>query len=139
MNTLQFEKELAEQYKYKKLPVDKSAEYQKFYLENIPLFLNINGGGKLYTLNSSLICNNYDRIVIGDYGAFIEFTNPASPFVIENGQEYRYEERYKYCKYYWLTIPDNSHIKIYLQRYPVTYADYLPGKYYVSVHEVSST
>ena len=92
MNTLQFEKELAEQYKYKKLPDDESAKYRKFYLENIPSFLDINGGEKLYTLNGSLICNSYNRIVIGDYGAFIEFTVPASEFVIEQGQEYRYEE-----------------------------------------------
>jgi len=35
-----------------------------------------------------------------------------------------------------LTINDDSDIKIYHQMRTVAYADYLPDKYYVSVHEV---
>jgi len=33
-------------------------------------------------------------------------------------------------------IDDNSQVKIYKQKRKVRYADYLPKKYYVSVHEV---
>ena len=39
-------------------------------------------------------------------------------------------------KYLWLTIKDNSCIKIYYQKKSVDYADYKPGMLYVSVHEV---
>ena len=87
-----------------------------------------------------MICNGYDRIVIGDYGAFIEFSEEhiASDFTIKAGQEYRVnDEKYKKnIKYIWLTIGDGSNIKIYLQKRKVSYADYKPKKYYVSVHEV---
>lgn len=136
MNTLKLESELAKQYKYKKLPAEESIKYREIYKQNIPNFLSISGGGKLFTLNGTLLCNNYDRIVIGDYGAFIEFSKAASPLVIEKGQEYRLTEQFKNVKYNWVTIDDNSHIKIYHQRGTVSYADYRVGKFYVSVHKV---
>lgn len=136
MNTLRLESELAKKYKYKKLPKEESVKYREIYKQNIPSFLSISGGGKLFTMNGTLLCNNYDRIVIGDYGAFIEFSKPANKLVIEKGQEYRLTEQYKNVKYNWVTINDGSHIKIYHQRKTVIYADYLVGKFYVSVHEV---
>lgn len=53
----------------------------------------------------SLICEWYDRIVIGDYGAFIEFPESAirNNFEVEKGQEYRInDERYSSrVKYHW--------------------------------------
>ena len=92
------------------------------------------------TLNGTVICDSYRRIVVGDYGAFIEFDAQYnnSSFVVAPGQEYRInDERYsKNVKYIWLTINDGSNIKIYYQKKGVTYADYLPGMCYVSVHEV---
>lgn len=136
MNTLKLEKELSEKYKYKKLSEKESIKYRQIYKENIPKFLCINGGNDLYTLKGTKLCESYDRIVIGDYGAFIEFSKPACRLVIEKGQEYRLTEQFKNVKYNWVTIPDGSHIKIYHQRGTVTYADYQVGKFYVSVHEV---
>lgn len=128
--------QLFKDYGYKKLSPDLSEYYRDLYLKDIPKFLNINGGGPLFTLNGSLICQSYDRVVIGDYGAYVEFTTPGCQFVVEKGQEYRYQDKYKNCKYFWLTVPDESHIKIYKQRHTVSYADYLVGKFYVSVYEV---
>lgn len=138
MNTLKIEAKLAEKYKYKPLPGDLSDKYRDYFLGNIPSFLRLDGGGALYTDSGSIICESYQRIVIGDYGAFVEFGEPANDFVVAPGQEYRMnDERYsKHVKYIWLTVDDNSNIKIYYQKKRVTYADYLPGKYYVSVHEV---
>ena len=140
MNTLMVEAKLAEKYKYKKLPDDLSENYRQYFRENVPHGLFLNGGGALRTLMGSVICSRYRRIVVGDYGAFIEFDSPynESSFVIAPGQEYRVnDERYsRNVKYIWLTINDGSRVKIYYQKRSVTYADYLPGMYYVSVHEV---
>ena len=141
MNTLKVEAALAKKYGYKPLPDDLSEKYRNYFTENIPAFLDINGSKEtLYTINGTPICKGYDRIVVGDYGAFIEFSKNAilSNFVIERGQEYRVnDEKYaKNVKYIWLTIRDNSHIKIYQQKHKVAYADYKPRKYYISVHEV---
>ena len=139
MNTLKIEAALAKKYKYRPLKRDLSEKYRKFYLDNIPTELNVNGGvDTLFTLNGSPICDSYDRIVIGDYGAFIEFSTSPYSFIVKPGQEYRIDdERYsKNVKYHWLTINDDSDVKIYHQMRTVAYADYLPDKYYVSVHEV---
>lgn len=141
MNTLKIESMLAQKYLYQPLPNDLSQRYREFFKENVPNFLCIDGDE--VTLTTSVgtpICNKYDRIVIGDYGAFIEFSKEAiaSEFVIQPGQEYRvYDDKYKSSvKYVWLTANDESGVKIYNQRRGVRYADYKPNKYYVSVHEV---
>lgn len=143
MNTLNLEAKLAKKYKYKPLPRNLSEKVRDFYKKNIPEWLKENGNSiPLYTNKGSLIAKRYTRIVIGDYGAFIEFETEdiekIGSFRIAPGQEYRIEdERYsKNVKYIWLTVYDGSGIKIYFQKKGVSYADYKPGKYYISVHEV---
>lgn len=142
MDTRKIEADLASKYGYKKLPLPLSLQMRQYYRENIPDWLSVDGGGQLYTKNGTLICNSYRSIVIGDYGAFVEFDHPADDkvFVVAPGQEYRLtDERYKnHVKYYWLTIKDGSYVKIYRQRAEVDYADYAAGMYYISVHEVYS-
>lgn len=139
MSITRIEDIVAQKYKYKALAQEMSDKYRKHYRDTLPGFLCMDGGGKLYTKRGCLICESYERIVIGDYGAYVEFSSPACAFVIEKGQEYRVDdERYsKNVKYVWETINDGSHIKIYHQKKPVDYADYKPGMYYVSVHDVT--
>lgn len=132
--------ELSNKYQYKKLPEKLSSIAQNIYTETIPNFLlTVANTRPLYTINGSLICNGYDRIVIGDYGAYIEFSSEQANkdlFVIAAGQEYRIDNlRYANVKYAWLTINDGSQIKIYYQKNTVSYADYKPQYYYISVYE----
>lgn len=143
MDIRKIEWKLVEAYKYKKLPDNLSDIYRKYFRDNIPRWLCESGEDvALYTLEGSTICDSYDRIVIGDYGAFIEFSKPhdCSQFIVAPGEEYRVNnEKYsKNVKYILLTINDRSLIKIYYQKKSVAYADYLPGKYYVSIHDVKS-
>lgn len=131
--------ELSNKYKYKKLPNKLSNIVRNIYANTIPAFLlSFDKTKPLYTLNGSLICNGYDRIVIGDYSAYIEFSSEQANkdlFIIAPGQEYRLEPRYSNVKYIWLTIDDGSQIKIYYQKNTVSYADYKPQYYYISVYE----
>ena len=133
--------ELSNKYKYKKLSSKLSNIARNIYANTIPAFLlSFDKTKSLYTLNGSLICNGYDRIVIGDYGAYIEFSSEQANkdlFAVAAGQEYRIDNlRYANVKYAWLTINDESQIKIYYQKNTVSYADYKPQHYYVSVYEV---
>ena len=143
MNTLKIEQKLADKYGYMKLPETLSQKYRNFFLENIPSYLKIDGDNScLYTKKGSLVCRRYNRIVIGDYGAFVEFSKEdvGEDFHIKDGQEYRiFDRKYsKNVKYLWYTINDGSDIKIYYQKRKVNYADYKRGMYYVSVHEVKA-
>ena len=142
MNTLMIEAALARKYKYKPLLPELSIQYRKLFFGNIPCFLDVQGSPytQLYTSCNTLICNGYDRVVVGDYGAFLELSEEqiCANLIIKKGQEYRVnDEKYKNnVKYVWLTVDDGSDVKIYLQKKGVAYADYQPGKYYISVHEV---
>lgn len=96
---------------------------------------------KLETRSGTVIASGYNRIVIGDYGAFVEFSRAqanARHLKIKEGQSYRIEDpRYaEHVKYLWLTADDNSDVKVYDQKRLVEYADYKPGMLYVSVYEV---
>ena len=135
--------QLADEYKYRPLPRTLSAKYRQFFTDNIPDFLDIKGGSDTLTTisdNPKPICHGYERIVVGDYGAFVEFNQEQAcenNFKVKRGQEYRINDpKYsKNVKYEWYTINDGSDVKIYKQKKGVSYADYKRGMYYVSVHE----
>lgn len=137
---LNLQEDLAEEYKYKALDKDKSEYYRNLWLENLPEGLCVDGANiPIYTNTGELICSGYNRIVIGDYGAFIEFLPEQAnkdAYRIKEGQEYRVNNpRYMYnVKYNWLTIEDTD-LKIYEQKKTVAYADYKAGRYYISPHE----
>nr|MDD4188270.1 hypothetical protein [Bacilli bacterium] len=140
---LQFQEELSIKYKYRKLKESLSKEIRQKYLDNLPTKLNINGdlNFKIHSIEGTLISNGYNRIVIGDYGAFIEFDKTQvikSNLKIKTGQEYRISDpKYsEHVKYYWLTPKDDSNMKVYYQKRTVSYADYKPEMFYVSPYEV---
>ena len=102
-----------------------SEKYREYFRENIPSFFHKGNDLKLYTIKGNLICDGYERIVIGDYGAFVEFRPDQASDNITCISELT--GRY--------TILDGSEIKIRLQKETVPYADYKPSMFYVSVHE----
>ena len=134
--------ELSKKYNYKKLSNKESCIARSIYASRLPEFLE-QYNQSLYTVKGSKICDDFERIVIGDYGAYIEFSSEQANkdlFAVAAGQEYRIDDlRYANVKYAWLTINNGSQVKIYYQKNTVSYADYKPQKYYVSVYEVYST
>ena len=88
------------------------------------------------TNKGTLFAVGYNRVVYGDRGPYVEFERhhikPELISVIDNYSDELPIEAY----YEWLTIADYSNIKIYAQRRRVKYADYKPGKFYVSPHEI---
>lgn len=138
---LKYQNDLAKAYKYKPIPPMFREETVKFYKENLPEFFSLAGDNvPLFSHNGLKLCNRYNRIVIGDYGAFVEILPEDiihENIKVKKGQEYRdFDERYSSrVKYSWLTTTDGSDIKIYFQKKPVDYADYVPGRYYISPYE----
>jgi hypothetical protein len=127
--------ELVNTYGYRPLPKKMSVAAREFY-EN-----NLNGFDvkRPATINNTLICSDYERVVIGDYGAYLEFTEHQRlvDFSIKKGQEWRFDELYirernLNPKYLWL---DYHGVKVYYQLGPVKYADYKADHYYICVHE----
>lgn len=142
---LSIQKNLADTYKYKPLPPLISMQQRQEYLEALPQEFDVDGNKKcnIYSKSGTLVATGYNRVVIGDYGAFVEFDKTQA--VLQNikvkaGQEYRYnDEQYsKNVKYLWLTAKDNSDCKIYFQKKTVDYADYKAEMFYISPYEVKT-
>lgn len=141
---LRFQEKLAQERHYAPIEPDLFlGDVREKYLQALPEWCSIAGAPQtpLCTLDDTLLCTGYDRIVIGDYGAFIEIS-PAQiqkkAICCKIGQEYRRDDpRFsENVKYLWLTAKDFSDCKIYFQKKSVNYADYIPGKYYISPYEV---
>lgn len=141
---LDFQQKLASEYGYK--PIEPNlffGDVRQRYLEALPGWCSLSGDPQaaLLTMAGTALCIGYTRVVIGDYGAFIEIS-PAQickdALCCKPGQEFRYEDpRFaKNVKYVWLTAKDLSDCKIYYQKKTVSYADYVPGMYYISPYEV---
>lgn len=141
-NMLAFQAQMANRFSYKPMPSEYSERCREIYRETLPLWVSIEGASntQLATLSGTVICEGYERIVIGDYGAFIEIKPQdmrTDMLYVPREQEYRFSEQYKdRVKYYWLTAKDNSNIKVYQQVRGVSYADYKAGMFYISPFEV---
>ena len=139
---LKYQEQLAREYKYKPIPRTFFKDVRAEVEEALPEWCNMSGNTtKLETRSGTVIASGYNRIVIGDYGAFVEFSRAqanAHHLKIKEGQSYRIEDpRYaEHVKYLWLTADDDSDVKVYDQKRSVEYADYKPGMLYVSVYEV---
>jgi len=122
---------LALRYKYRPLPKKICPEVYNFYLANMNGFVK----KRPAIINGVNICKKYDRIVVGDYGAYVEIAPEdltVTPTTVV-GQEWRHDKDYVKkrglnLKYYWMEYDGK---RVYLQIAPVTYADYKPGYYYI--------
>ena len=144
---LNYQAKLAEEHNYKPIPINLfTGNVRDKYEETLPEWCKDedNKTKPLYTTHGTKLSNGYKRIVIGDYGAFVEITpEQICKEVLEckKGQEYRIEdERFaSRVKYIWLTTKDKSDCKVYWQKKGVDYADYQPNMYYISPYEVFLT
>lgn len=140
---LVYQEQLAKDYGYKPIPISLfTGNVRDTFEESLPEWCkNEPNNIRLYTAGETLLCNGYTRIVIGDYGAFVEISPEQiekGNLIIKPGQEYRINDP-KYSgnvKYHWLTVDDGSDCKVYFQQKTVGYADYCPGMYYISPYEV---
>lgn len=141
-------KALSDQYHYRKLPKEVSEAQRMHYMEELdPFWRDGLYRGKEISLTAHdgtvLATGVTDRgFVCGDYGVFLEIDPEQMRMEhvrVAPGQEYRIRDP-KYAgnvKYQWYTDTVGDGMKLYFQQKPVTYADYLPGKWYVSPYEVT--
>lgn len=154
-NMLRMQENLADEYKYKPLSAYLSPVQRDVYKTYLPdvfktniddaketfaaVFPDLNH--PIFSLDGLLLANKADRIVIGDYGAFIEVADKdmiKENLKVKPGQEYRInDERYaKNVKYHWYIPKEGYETKCYYQQRSVSYADYKPGCWYFSPYEV---
>lgn len=141
---LQYQADLAAKYRYKPLKEDMREIARSIYQDTLPFyFTDENNAGKpIHSPTGEIIATGYDRIVIGDYGAFIEIDSKDMQLdnvYIPEKQKYRVEdpEYAEHVKYLWYEPKNGYPSKLYDQKKTVTYADYKADKWYVSPFETS--
>lgn len=95
------------------------------------------GGHPLLVLRNrcgTIIGCGYERVVVGDYGAFIEMTPTQA--AIRNFRPLHAGNPTGGNKYTWLLSNDDAETKVYYQKGTVKYADYKLDMYYVAPEDI---
>lgn len=144
---LDIQKALADKYNYQPLPESIKWKYRELYVKQLPapffdcLFTGFSGY-PLFSKAGNCISKGFKRVVIGDYGAFVEITPDdifADSLDLRKGTEKRLQ--FENAKFLWLcpttsTGEQDIACKIYHQKRKVAYADYQPDMYYVSPYDL---
>lgn len=85
-----------------------------------------------------MIANCFRKIVIGGHGPYIELGESyfSCDLEITKGQEWRCGSKYKKVKYLLMNPVGLPDLKVYYQMKKVSYADYIPGLYYIDYWSV---
>jgi len=115
---------------YPKLPPDESKLIRQHFTDCIPLPIN-GATTKISNAAGTVIGNGFTRIVIGDYGAYLEFDEDQ--IKLTNIVQRWAGKPTRDVKYIWMQTSDGEETKVYWQRDTVDYADYKAGMYYMDV------
>jgi len=122
---------------YRPLPGEASKivrEYHRAHLRHMAI--SEHGADDVVLKNDcgTTIARGYRRVVVGDYGAYIEFTQKQ---LIQESIAPKWPgPPKKEASYVWHETTDASKTKVYLQQHKVQYADYVSRMYYVSPDDV---
>ncbi len=95
-----------------------------------------------YSKSSTLLAKNYTRVVIGDRGPYVEFSEDQiikEAFGVPENQLWRFDTKSGWrCYYYEYRSKDEASVKLYKQKKTVKYADYKIGLFYISPFDLVS-
>jgi len=114
---------------FKPLPEDQSKMIREYFRSKIDIPLDGDEEMEFRNKAGTLIAKGYKRVVIGDYGPYVEFD--ISNIKYKNIKEKWPGSFKKNVKYVWFHTKDKVETKIYCQRQTVPYADYRVGMYYI--------
>lgn len=120
--------------KYKPLPREVSLAVRAIYKAQLPRILQEEEHLSFFSPQGALLATGYNRVVVGDYGAYVEFLPEQ---VVRANIRLRWKiVTDKPVKYIWWEPIDGSNVKLYEQQDTVGYADYRVGCWYVAPSEV---
>jgi len=119
---------------YKPLPPAESKIIRDHYESELDISVVGDDNCKVYNTAGTLIAIGYKRVVIGDYGAYVEF-EPKHMKRNNIKQKWPGVPKRK-VKYIWMESCDPTKTKIYWQQGVVGYANYIEGNYYVAPEDV---
>lgn len=119
---------------YYKLPESESMMVRNAYLSRFDMIFSSDPKLPFCNKAGTLIAEGWNKIVVGDYGAYMEFSpEHMNHAMIKNKWTGKPSRPVKYI---WMETKDAEKTKIYFQQGPVLYADYIPGMYYISPMDI---
>ena len=87
------------------------------------------------------ITTGFNRVVHGERGSYVEFETEhliKENVSIPNNQKWRTTSKWHKKVYYYEYRTNDDSIMLYFQRKTVSYADYIVGKWYVSLEDIKT-
>lgn len=132
-------------YHHRPIPTTPAAGNVKtYYRDKLPAWAKkkISRKYPLYTKNGEKVCERYERIVIGDYGAYVEISasHLSDNHFIYIDQNDPIDETIssRHSSHMTLALNDESSYTIYFQVKPVPYGNFIPGRFYIDPYDVIS-
>ena len=88
-------------------------------------------GAEICTLNDIPVASKFNRILLGGRGCYIEFLKDemyVRNIQVPSSELWRYDS----ATAYYVELRTKDGVKVYWQKRMVRYADYWPGRYYIS-------
>lgn len=122
---------------YRPLSKKDSALIREFYKIQVQDFhIPLKGSPDMEFRNQSgtLVAVGFNRVVIGDYGAYVGFTKDQMK--LANIKNRWPGKPFRPVKYIWMQTIDDSKTKVYYQQGEVSYADYRVGMFYIDLKDL---
>jgi hypothetical protein len=94
---------------------------------------------RFLTASDTIVAQGYERVVLGDRGPYVEFSDDhiiLKSLHIPPDQIWRL--RGDRCFYIEYRTGDEANVKVYQQKFAVTYADYQVGMWYISPFDLTT-
>lgn len=111
------------------------------YIERLNIPVEGSDGITFFTCSGLVIAEGYERVVIGDRGPYIEFSDRQivkGNIQVPDDQLWRLEPWRDKIYYHEYRSKCPSNVKLYYQVRKVAYTDYREGLWYVSPFDLSS-
>ena len=138
-------KDMVAKYHHRPIPTTPATGNVKtYYRDKLPAWAKkkISRKYPLYTKNGEKVCERYERIVIGDYGAYVEISasHLSDNHFIYIDQNNPIDETIssRHSSHMTLALNDESSYTIYFQVKPVPYGNFIPGRFYIDPYDVIS-
>lgn len=119
---------------YAPLEPNKSKAIRAHYLSQLTIPEHGDDATHFYNKDGVLLAVGYNRVVIGDYGAYVEFDERHMK--LDSIQQRWPGTPKRKVKYLWMQPKVGCKTKVYFQQDTVRYADYVPGCYYIAPEDL---
>lgn len=139
-----FIQDMIKKYHYRPIPATvQTGSVKSYYRDRLPAWAKIKISRKypLKTKQGDKLCEAYEKIVVGDYGAYVEISAShllIDQFIYIDEQDISENIDTRQKSYMTFVLNTDPDFKILFQVKSVAYGNFIPGRFYVNPYTVIS-